>query len=125
MNKENYKNIYNLLKIPRFLIHLLNVKDIVEEKSNINKFDLLEMIVNRHFDVVNERAAIKIETNIHKQILQSLALVMMMTGKSNLTMEEFTIFLSNINHLDIKSYILNKDIIESFLNNQILLNYVI
>lgn len=123
LNKENYKNIYNLLKIPRFLIHLLNVKDIVEEKSNINKFDLLEMIVNRHFDVVNERAAIKIETNIHKKILQSLALVMMMTGKSNLTMEEFTIFLSNINHLDIKSYILNKDIIESFLNNQILLNY--
>ncbi|MBD8921815.1 hypothetical protein EGR52_00005, partial [bacterium] len=29
LNKENYKNIYNLLKTPRFLIHLLNVKDIV------------------------------------------------------------------------------------------------
>ena len=43
--------------------------------------------------------------DIHKKILQSLALVMMMTGKSNLTMEEFTIFFSNINHLDIKSYV--------------------
>ncbi len=123
LNKENYKNIYNLLKTPRFLIHLLNVKDIINYKNNINKFDLLEMILNKHFEVVNERALIKIEINIHKKILQSLALVMMMTGKSNLTMEEFTIFLSNINHLDIKSYVLNKDIIESFLNNQILLNY--
>ena len=123
LNKENYKNIYNLLKTPRFLIHLLNVKDIVKEKNSINKYDLLEMILNKHFEVVNERAIIKIETNIHKKILQSLALVMMMTGKSNLTMEEFTIFLSNINHLEIKSYILNKDIIESFLNNHVLLNY--
>ena len=123
LNKDNYKKIYNLLKTPRFLTHLLDVKDIVKGKKIINKFDLLEMIINKHFDVVNQRASIKIETNIHKKILQSLALVMMMTGKSNMTMEEFTVFLSNINHLDIKSYILNKDIIESFLNNQNLLNY--
>lgn len=123
LTEEKYKNIYNLLKTPRFLIHLLNVKDILKQKNNINKYDLLEMIINKHFDIVNERAVIKIETSIHKKVLQTLALVMMMTGKSNLTIEEFTIFLSNINCLDIKSYILNKDIIESFLNNQILLNY--
>ena len=123
LDKENYKKIYNLLKTPRFLSHLLELKEKVKEKDNINKYDLLEMIINKHFDVVNQRASIKIEINIHKKILQSLSIVMMMTGKNNLTMEEFTTILSNISHLDIKSYILNKDIIESFLNNQILLNY--
>lgn len=123
LNKQCYKNIYNLLKIPRFLTHLISVKENVKDTESINKFDLMEMMLKRHFGKLNERAAIKLEANIHKKILQSLALIMMMIGKSNLSMEEFTIFLSNINHLDIKSYILNKDIIESFLNNQILLNY--
>lgn len=123
LNKQCYKNIYNLLKIPRFLTHLISVKENVKDTENINKFDLMEMMLKRHFGKLNERAAIKLEANIHKKVLQSLALIMMMIGKSNLSMEEFTIFLSNINHLDIKSYILNKDIIESFLNNQILLNY--
>ena len=123
LNKQCYKNIYNLLKIPRFLTHLISVKENVKDTENINKFDLMEMMLKRHFGKLNERAVIKLEANIHKKVLQSLALIMMMIGKSNLSMEEFTVFLSNINHLDIKSYILNKDIIESFLNNQILLNY--
>lgn len=123
LNKENFKNMYNLLKTPRFLIHLIDVKEIIKESDNLSKYDLLEMIINKHFDVLNERAFVKIEKNIHKKILQTLALIMMMTGKSNLTMEEFTTFLSEVGHLDIKSYILNKDIIESFLNNQILLNF--
>lgn len=116
----SYKRLYNILKIPRFLISFLEVKDYVTE--DINKYDLLEMIINKHFNKLKERTKIKIEVNIHKKILQALALIMMMTGKINLTMEEFTNFMSNIKHLDIKSYILNKDIIDTFLNNQVLLN---
>lgn len=123
VDKEKFKSIYPLLKMPRFLIHLIKVKDEINDKKNINKYDLLEMIVNKHFDVLNARANIKLQINIHKKILQSMALVMMMTGKINLTIEEFVVFLSKTNYLDVKSYVLNKDIIESFLNNQLLMNY--
>lgn len=122
LQKENFIGIYNLLKIPRFLNYLLSIELDLKENKRLTKLDLMEKIIDKHFSESNDRAVVKIEINIHKKILQSLALVIMMMGKSNITTKEFTIFISNINHLDIKNYLLNKDIFESFLNNQLLLN---
>lgn len=122
LQKEKFIEIYNLLKIPRFLNYLLSIKLDLKENKILTKLDLMEKIIDKHISESNDRAVIKIEVNIHKKILQSLALIIMMMGKSNITMKEFTIFISNINHLDIKNYLLNKDIFESFLNNQLLLN---
>lgn len=115
-------NIMNLLKIPRFLLYIIDNIEQVKNLKKINKYNILSLIIENHLDTLNNRANTKIEKHIHRKILQSMALVMMMAGKINLTIEEFITFLSRINYLDIKSYILNENIIESFLNNQLLLN---
>lgn len=115
-------NIMNLLKIPRFLLYIIDNIEQVKNLKKINKYNILNLIIENHLDTLNSRANIKIEKHIHRKILQSMALVMMMAGKTNLTIEEFITFLSRINYLDIKSYILNENIIESFLNNQLILN---
>lgn len=122
IDNSEIEDIRNLLKIPRFLIYIIDNIEQINNMEKINKYNILNLIVNNHFDTLNNRANTKIEKNIHKKILQSMALVMMMSGKINLTIEEFTTFLSRIKYLDIKSYILSKDIIESFLNNQLLIN---
>lgn len=115
-------NIMNLLKIPRFLLYIINNIEQVKNLKKINKYNILNLIIENHLDTLNNRANTKIEKHIHRKILQSTALVMMMAGKTNLTIEEFITFISRINYLDIKSYILNENIIESFLNNQLILN---
>ena len=122
IDNSNVEDIRNLLKVPRFLIYIINNIEQINNMDKVNKYNILNLIIDNHFDTLNNRANTKIEKNIHKKILQSMALVMMMSGKTNLTIEEFTTFLSRINYLDIKNYILSKDIIESFLNNQLLLN---
>ena len=115
-------NIMNLLKIPRFLLYIIENIEKVKNLKRIDKYSLLSLIIENHLDTLNNRANTKIEKHIHRKILQSTALVMMMAGKTNLTIEEFITFISRINYLDIKSYILNENIIESFLNNQLILN---
>ena len=115
-------NIMNLLKIPRFLLYIIDNIEQIKNLKKINKYNILNLIIENHLDTLNSRANIKIEKHIHRKILQSTALVMMMAGKTNLTIEEFITFLSRINYLDIKSYILNENIIESFFNNQLILN---
>ncbi len=122
IDNSDIEDIKSLLKIPRFLIYIIDNIEQINNLEKVNKYNILNLIVNNHLDTLNNRANTKIEKNIHKKILQSMALVMMMSGKINLTIEEFTTFLSRINYLDIKNYIMNKDIIESFLNNQLLLN---
>ncbi len=124
LDMENLKtdNIMNLLKIPRFLLYIIDNIEQVKNLKKVNKYNILSLIIENHLDTLNSRANIKIEKHIHRRILQSTSLVMMMAGKTNLTIEEFITFLSRINYLDIKSYILNENIIESFLNNQLILN---
>lgn len=124
LDMENLKtdNIMNLLKIPRFLLYIIDNIEQVKNLKKVNKYNILSLIIENHLDTLNSRANIKIEKHIHRKILQSTSLVMMMAGKTNLTIEEFITFLSRINYLDIKSYILNENIIESFLNNQLILN---
>lgn len=115
-------NIMNLLNTPRFLLYIIDNIEQIKNLKKINKYNILNLIIENHLDTLNSRANIKIEKHIHRKILQSTALVMMMAGKTNLTIEEFITFLSRINYLDIKSYILNENIIESFFNNQLILN---
>lgn len=122
INKNDISSIYNLMLIPRFLEYIVNNADKIADNVFSNKYDILDFIVNKHLEILNERSKLKIEKNIHKKILQSMALTMMITGKMNFTIEEFVTFLSKMNYLDIKSYILNQDIIDNFLNNQLLLN---
>lgn len=122
LDKNKFKGIYNLIRVPRFLKIILDMKDDIRNKDIINKFDLLEMILNKRVIISNERAIIKIEENIHKKILQTLALIMVMLEKTNITLGELINFFSTIKYLDVKSYILNDNIIDSFLNNQLLNN---
>lgn len=122
IDKKVISDISSLIKIPRFLTYVLEIKKEIKNLHSINKYELLDILVNKHLDILNDRASISIEKHIHKKILQTMALIMMMLGKMNLTIEEFTVFLSKIDSLDIKSYILNKDIFESFSTNQLLLN---
>lgn len=123
IEEKNVDNILDLLSIPRFLFYVINNSEIFKDINQIkNKYEILDMIVNQHLEVLNTRANTKIEKNIHKKILQSMALTMMMVGKVNFTSEELILFFSNINYLDIKSYILNEKIIDSFLENQLLMN---
>lgn len=122
IDKKTVNDIYSLIKIPRFMNYVLEIKNEIKNLQLINKYDLLDIIVNKHLDILNNRSSIIIEKHIHKKILQTMALIMMMLGKMSLTLEEFTVLLSNIDSLDIKTYILNKDIFETFTANQILLN---
>ena len=111
-----------LLNTPRFLEYIIEIKTQLKEVNGIDKYKILDIFVKKHLDVMNVRTATRIEENIHKKILQSLALAMMMGGRNNITLEEFITFLSRINYLDVKSYILNEKIIETFLSNQVLVN---
>ena len=122
IDKKTVTDIYSLIKIPRFMNYILEIKNEIKDLHSINKYNLLDILVNKHLDILNNRSSICIEKHIHKKILQSMALIMMMLGKMNITLDEFTVFLSKIDSLDIKTYILNKDIFETFSSNQILLN---
>ena len=122
IDKKTINDIYSLIKIPRFMNYVLEIKNEIKNLQSINKYDLLDILVNKHLDILNTRSSIFIEKHIHKKILQTMALIMMMLGKMTLSLEELTVFLSKIDSLDIKTYILNKDIFETFSANQILLN---
>lgn len=116
------EKLMHILSLPRFLEYVINDVKSIKDNEIINKYKIMEIVLDSHFKKINERASIKIEDAIHKKILQSMALSMMMAGKSSLTKEEFVIFFSSIKNLDIKNYILNKELIDSFLNNHILLD---
>lgn len=116
------ENLMSLLTTPRFLLYIKeNIKD-VKNLKEINKYNILNLIIEKHINELYKRSNTKIEKNIHKKVLQSMALVMMMTGKTNLSIEEFITFMSRIKYLDVKSYILNENVIQVFLNNQLLMH---
>lgn len=122
INTVQLRGMENLMSTPRFIEYILEIKNEVNELTNLDKYKILNVFIKKHLKIMNKRTSTYIEENIHKKILQSLALLMMMSGKNNITLEEFITFLSRINYVDVKSYILNEKIIETFLNNQILVN---
>ena len=113
-------SILDILNIPRYLEYVILHKDKINSMDNINKYDLLELIVNQNFSELENHGVKRIQKNVHIKVLQTLALTMIVSQKYKILLSDFTLFLSRIDYLDVKNYLMNDGVLESFLNNQLL-----